>query len=560
MSTPESVRGFLSLRAADTRAVTPCRRSLGLRPYTGPHPEFFVFVLTAATGQRSFGSCISYYEPILADPDDPFAAAAGSDAESDDESPTSQGRRPRLNGRRAVICLLSHWPFLSLFRDFLTELYSSYIAPSRPPRGAGEQYRLPLERYVCAFVSEAPLPHPHSRVEYPLLAANLTCTRPALQSLPLLDPMPMAVLFSCLSAENVVQAMSFLLTEQRVVLYSEHKARLAAAAEGLSALLFPFCWQHIYIPVLPRKLLEYAQAPVPFLVGVDTGCLARVEIVNALPSSAVVDLDNNNVISPMDDTAVGNQSEGAVPALPASIRRTVERRLRAVAPPPRPLEPTEPEPPVEYDAEDRSVAGPTARVLRGSAELDNSAISKDLRHAAFGSAAHRAIGRSGSHGSTRSLEADTSSSGVPIVLSASAPADFGGTPGKDKSRTAAGDDVAETPRTVAGGAGGADASDRSPVPSIVSPAGTEPASSGDVGPWDWIGDVRVTFLEAFFCLLDWHTLLEGTAADDDALDAIVRDSPPSHKRFIAPFVETLVFQSFWVSARFRSTAEHTCLT
>jgi hypothetical protein len=32
--------------------------------------------------------------------------------------------------------------------------------------------------------------------------------------------------------------------------------------------LFPFSWPHPYVPVLPDKLFDYLQAPVPFIVGV----------------------------------------------------------------------------------------------------------------------------------------------------------------------------------------------------------------------------------------------------------------------------------------------------
>ena len=49
------------------------------------------------------------------------------------------------------------------------------------------------------------------------------------------------------------------------------------AAETLSALLFPFSWQHVYIPILPARLLDILQAPVPFLIGIDEDVLALAE-------------------------------------------------------------------------------------------------------------------------------------------------------------------------------------------------------------------------------------------------------------------------------------------
>ena len=38
-------------------------------------------------------------------------------------------------------------------------------------------------------------------------------------------------------------------------------------AEGLTALIFPFTFQHVYVPILPASLLHFLDAPVPFIMG-----------------------------------------------------------------------------------------------------------------------------------------------------------------------------------------------------------------------------------------------------------------------------------------------------
>ncbi len=43
---------------------------------------------------------------------------------------------------------------------------------------------------------------------------------------------------------------------------------LTYAAETITSLMFPFAWHHIYIPILPSDLLDYLEAPTPFLIGV----------------------------------------------------------------------------------------------------------------------------------------------------------------------------------------------------------------------------------------------------------------------------------------------------
>lgn len=38
-------------------------------------------------------------------------------------------------------------------------------------------------------------------------------------------------------------------------------------AEGITSLLFPFVWPHVYVPILPAALDHFLDAPVPFLMG-----------------------------------------------------------------------------------------------------------------------------------------------------------------------------------------------------------------------------------------------------------------------------------------------------
>ena len=45
-----------------------------------------------------------------------------------------------------------------------------------------------------------------------------------------------------------------------------HKFMLVA--ESIAAILFPFIWQHVYVPILPASLSHFLDAPVPFLMGI----------------------------------------------------------------------------------------------------------------------------------------------------------------------------------------------------------------------------------------------------------------------------------------------------
>lgn len=60
--------------------------------------------------------------------------------------------------------------------------------------------------------------------------------------------------------QAVLAVVTCLAWERRVVMFSRRLWLLAEAGEALLALLFPFSWQHVYIPVLPHSLAaDYIQ-------------------------------------------------------------------------------------------------------------------------------------------------------------------------------------------------------------------------------------------------------------------------------------------------------------
>lgn len=59
-----------------------------------------------------------------------------------------------------------------------------------------------------------------------------------------------------------------LLNERRVAVVASKPSRLSACVQAANATLFPMSWQHIFIPILPKHLVDYLLAPMPFLIGV----------------------------------------------------------------------------------------------------------------------------------------------------------------------------------------------------------------------------------------------------------------------------------------------------
>ena len=110
-----------------------------------------------------------------------------------------------------------------------------------------------------------------------------------------LPPLPHggAVASTCriLGAEGLTLLLAAALTECKILVHSVNVANVAMVAEVITALIFPFTWQLPYIPVLPKDMLEFLEAPLPFFVGIPTANLKLVD-KNVLSEIVVVDLDD----------------------------------------------------------------------------------------------------------------------------------------------------------------------------------------------------------------------------------------------------------------------------
>ena len=83
-----------------------------------------------------------------------------------------------------------------------------------------------------------------------------------------------------------------MLCEKRILLYSSKIEILTPCIESLCNLIFPFYWQHIYVPVLPSKFTDFIYAPMPFICGVLPSYLPDLSLLEGV---VFVDIDENVV-------------------------------------------------------------------------------------------------------------------------------------------------------------------------------------------------------------------------------------------------------------------------
>ncbi|CAM9408237.1 unnamed protein product [Phaeothamnion confervicola] len=286
----------------------------GGNPVAGK-PSFFTFVLTNASMDRRYAGSLIYYELASAALGPARATASPQEASSPRTgslgrkapSPPQKTRSPHTAAAAAAagtaapsrwvcraLCVVSNWPFFSLFEDVLFALHRAAHS------GKGGAGTVPLERAVVNVIGEFPLPGHGALLAGEVCGAPVLFHRNSSRGLPYVHPGCLPALFRCLCLDSVVTALSLLAMEQRVALVTNSLALLTPCCEALLALLHPFQFRHVYAPVLPPDLVDYLEAPVPFLLGLQASALSRGAAAAAAVSAEVffVYLDEDRIVGP----------------------------------------------------------------------------------------------------------------------------------------------------------------------------------------------------------------------------------------------------------------------
>uniref|UniRef100_A0A668AJG8 DENN domain containing 5A n=1 Tax=Myripristis murdjan TaxID=586833 RepID=A0A668AJG8_9TELE len=304
-------------------------------------PQFHSFIITREDGSRTYGFAFTFFEEVTskqicsamqtlyhmhnAEQYDILHTPTSPQGLEDQRHslPRQHSQHPTLHASPAIsrlqrfnsydisrdtlyvskcICLITPMAFAQACRKVLQQLHQAVTSPQPPP--------LPLESYIYNILYEVPLPPSGRSLKFSGVYGPVVCQRPSTAELPLFD-FALSEMFDLLGVENVLQLFTCALLEIQILLYSQHYQRLMTVAESITALMFPFQWQHVYVPILPASLLHFLDAPVPYLMGLHSnGQDDRTKL--ELPQEAnlcFVDIDNHFIELPEDLPQFPNKLE-----------------------------------------------------------------------------------------------------------------------------------------------------------------------------------------------------------------------------------------------------------
>uniref|UniRef100_A0A672FZQ7 DENN/MADD domain containing 4B n=1 Tax=Salarias fasciatus TaxID=181472 RepID=A0A672FZQ7_SALFA len=242
-------------------------------------------MLTSANASRVYGAAIQFYES--------FPRELLSERQSVRLGLLSVVDRRPISSRslqvKKSICVLSHWPFFTVFQKFLTFIYRYSI--SGP-------HVLPLEKHISSFMHNVPFPSP----QRPRILVQLSPYDNLLLCQPVSSPLPLSgasflKLLQNLGPENACTLLLAVLTEHKLLLHSLRPDVLTSVSEALVSMSFPLRWLCPYIPLCPLQMADVLLAPMPFIVGVHS---SYFDLYDPPTDVVCVDLDTNTIFQSED--------------------------------------------------------------------------------------------------------------------------------------------------------------------------------------------------------------------------------------------------------------------
>ncbi|GAY53448.1 hypothetical protein CUMW_149310, partial [Citrus unshiu] len=228
-------------------------------------PRTYPIVLTEGDGSKIYVSCISFRDPVSEDIAEAYRIPANSFADK-------------------CICLVSRSPSFRVLRNVLEEIYSLCFLSDGSSK--------PLWDVISHLVSNVPLPTPgKNRVLFAIENCLLSVETPPKEGLPHAD-ISFQPLVQLLDVDNLITLFTAVLLERRILLRSNKYSLLTLVSEAICHLIYPFRWQHVYIPLLFFSGVDYIDAPTPYMMGLHSG----VDTSNlAMDGVVVVDLEYNRI-------------------------------------------------------------------------------------------------------------------------------------------------------------------------------------------------------------------------------------------------------------------------
>ncbi|XP_034117155.1 myotubularin-related protein 13 [Drosophila nasuta] len=259
--------------------------------YEKQEPKFFISVLTDIDANKHYCACLSFHETLA------ITQTRSVDDEDETIANNSRAGPPVSTAVEPIthhsimyapkcLVLISRLDCADTFKNCLGTIYTVYI----------ENLPYAMENLIgnilgCIQVPPAGGP----QVRFSIGAGDKQSLQPPQSSSLPITGNGVNFLFKQLGIKNVLILLCAVMTENKILFHSKCYWHLTDSCRALVALMYPFRYTHVYIPILPAPLTEVLSTPTPFIMGIHSSL--QTEITDLL-DVIVVDLDGGLVTIP----------------------------------------------------------------------------------------------------------------------------------------------------------------------------------------------------------------------------------------------------------------------
>ncbi|XP_028820569.1 DENN domain-containing protein 3 isoform X2 [Denticeps clupeoides] len=253
----------------------------GLQIYRDCREDSYHFlVFTDVCGNRTYGVVVQYHRPIQ----------SSKDVLSQHNNHSTSLRLYTTYG----ICVISKYPYYSALRDCL----SCLLIQLKTCRLMEFEERV---NEFSAKLALVPVPPPGQlHVEFSLRPLQIVLPSREDKDRPAVD-LDLHLPFLCFRPRELLEVVTCILMEQRMVFCSTDWARLTLVAECLMLYIHPLQWQHPFVPILSRQMLDFVMAPTSFLMGCHIHHIE--EIVSEMDDVILINIDEGILIPLSEESA-----------------------------------------------------------------------------------------------------------------------------------------------------------------------------------------------------------------------------------------------------------------
>ncbi|XP_065154316.1 DENN domain-containing protein 3 isoform X2 [Paramisgurnus dabryanus] len=211
--------------------------------------QFHFLVFTDVFGNQSHGVVLQYYRPVQ--------KWIFQERMLNGHHPSSKS--PQIYSAYGI-CIISKHPYYNTLKDCL----SSLLCRLKICKNTDMEEEV---KEFSAKLALVPIPPP-GQLHVMFTLSPLTIVLPSREdkNYPVID-LDLHLPLLCFESRELLQIITSILTEQRMVFFSSDWAKLTLIAECFMLYIRPLRWQHPLVPTLSRQMLDFVMAPTPFLMG-----------------------------------------------------------------------------------------------------------------------------------------------------------------------------------------------------------------------------------------------------------------------------------------------------